>query len=154
MQVLFDPNTATLLDFLNLFLTDEFFQLTSGQTNFYAAQYIEARPENPTSKSWSPTTHNVIKVFLALYLLAGIVQKPQIKRFWSTDPLLQFALFRQVMQQNRFTEILKLLLFVDNSNFNANNPNRDKLYKSMGHCFVSGPSVQKCLYVHTTHFHR
>ena len=27
LQVLYDPHTATLLDFLNLFLTDEFFQL-------------------------------------------------------------------------------------------------------------------------------
>ena len=132
LQVLFDPNTATLLDFLNLFLTDEFFQLISGQTNLYAEQYIEANPENPTSNTCSPTTPNEIKLFLALYLLTGIVQKPQIKQFWSTDPLLQTALFNQVMARNRFTEILKFLHFVDNSNYNANDPNRDKLYKVRG----------------------
>ena len=95
LQVLFDPNTATLLDFLNLFLTDEFFQLISGQTNLYAEQYIEANPENPTSKTWSPTSPNEIELFLALYLLTGIVQKPQNKQFWSTDLLLQTALFNQ-----------------------------------------------------------
>ena len=76
LQVLFDPNTATLLDFLNLFFADEFFQLILGQTNLYAEQYIEANLENPTSKTWSPTTPNEIKFFLALYLLTGIVQKP------------------------------------------------------------------------------
>ena len=64
LQFLLDPNTATLLDFQNVFLRDEFFQFISGQTNFYAGQYVEANPENPTSKSWSPTTHNVIKVLL------------------------------------------------------------------------------------------
>ena len=132
LQVLFDPNTATLLDFLNLFLTDEFFQLISGQTNLFAEQYIETNRENPTLKTWSPTTPNEIKFFLALYLLTGIVQKPQIKHFWSTDPLLQTALFNQVMARDRFTEILKFLYFVDNSNYNTNDPNRDKLYKVRG----------------------
>ena len=33
------------------------------------------------------------------------------------------------MIRNRFTEILKFLHFVDNSNYNANDPNRNKLYK-------------------------
>ena len=132
LQVLFDPNTATLLDFLRLFLTDDFFQLISGETNLYAEQYIEANPENPTSKTWSPTTPNEIKFFLVLYLLTGIVQKPQIKQFWSTNPHLQSALFNQVMAQNRFTEILKFLHFVDNSNYNANDPNRNILYKVWG----------------------
>ena len=95
-------------------------------------QYIEANPENPTSKTWSPTAPNEIKLFLPLYLLTGIVQKLQIKQFWSTDPLLQTALFNQVMARNRFTEILKLFHFVDNSNYNANDPNRDKMYKGRG----------------------
>ena len=36
------------------------------------------------------------------------------------------------MARNRFTEILKFLHFVDNSNYNANDPNRDKLYKVRG----------------------
>ena len=36
------------------------------------------------------------------------------------------------MARNRFTEILKFLHFVDNSNYNANDPNRDKLYKVWG----------------------
>ena len=79
LQVLLDPNIVTLLDFLNIFLTNEFFQLISGQKNLYAESYIEANPENPTSKTLSPTTPNEIKLFLALYLLTGIVRKPQIK---------------------------------------------------------------------------
>ena len=36
------------------------------------------------------------------------------------------------MARNRFTEILKFLHSVDNSNYNANDPNRDKLYKVWG----------------------
>ena len=36
LQVLFDANTATLSDFLNLFLTDKFFQLISRRENLYA----------------------------------------------------------------------------------------------------------------------
>ena len=67
LQVLFDPNTATLLDFLNLFLIDEFFQLISGQTRLYAEQYIEANPENPTSKTWSATTLNDQTLFSTVF---------------------------------------------------------------------------------------
>ena len=129
LQVLLDPNIVTLLDFLNIFLTNEFFQLISGQKNLYAESYIEANPENPTSKTLSPTTPNEIKLFLALYLLTGIVRKPQIKQFWSTNQLLQTALFNQVMARSRFTEALKFLHFVDKSDHNTNDPNRDKLYK-------------------------
>ena len=36
------------------------------------------------------------------------------------------------MARNRFTEKLKFLHFVDNSNYNANDANRDKLYKVRG----------------------
>ena len=99
----FDPNTATLLDLLNLFLTGEIFQLILGQKNLYAEQYIDVNLENPISKTWPPTTPNEIKLFLALYLLTGIVQKPQIKQFWCTDPLLRTSLFNQVIARNRFT---------------------------------------------------
>ena len=36
------------------------------------------------------------------------------------------------MARNRFTEILKFFHFIDNSNYNVNDPNRDKLYKVQG----------------------
>ena len=103
LQVLLDPNTATLLDFLNLFLTDEFFQLISGQTNLYAEQYIEATSENPTSKTWSPTTPNEIK----LHKMRWNSSKATYQTILSTNSLLQTALFNQVMAQSRFTEILQ-----------------------------------------------
>ena len=80
----------------------------------------------------SPTRPNEIKLFLVLYLLTGIVRKPQIKQFWSTNQLLQTALFNQVMARSRFTEALIFLHFVDKSNHNTNDPNRDKLYKVRG----------------------
>ena len=52
------------------------------------------------------------------------------------------------MARNRFTEKLKFLYFVDNSNYNANDPNRDKLYKVR--CVVEFPVDQfKNIYILT-----
>ena len=52
------------------------------------------------------------------------------------------------MARNRFTEKLKFLYFVDNSNYNANDPNRDKLYKVR--CVVAFPVDQfKNIYILT-----
>ena len=43
--------------------------------------------------------------------------------------MLKGSMFNCVMPTNRFQLILQFLHFVDNSHFNANGPNRDRLHK-------------------------
>ena len=118
-----------ILDYLKLFVTEDLYELISVQTNLYANQYIEANPDSATLQQWKATTAKEIRYFLALYLLTGFIQKPQVCQYWSTDPLLQTSIFNQVMSWNRFQKILEFLHFADNSNYDANDPNWDKLYK-------------------------
>ena len=112
-----------------MFITEDFYELISVQTNLYADQYIEANPDNATSRQWKATTAKEIRHFLALYLLTGFIQKPQVRQYWSTDPLLLTSIFNQVMSRNRFQKILEFLHIADNSNYDANDPNRNKPYK-------------------------
>ena len=130
LQVPFNKTNARILDYFKLFATSDFYQMISDQTNLYAEQHFQSNPDDKSSSSWTPTTAAVIRHFLALYFLTRIVQKPQIRKYWSTDPLLQNSAFNQVMIRNRFQKILQFLHFADNSNYDATDPGRDKLFKS------------------------
>lgn len=102
------------------------------QTNLYAAQYKRNHqnlPPNVRVNHWKETNRNEMKKFLALVLLMGIVRKPEILDYWSTDDLLKGSIFNNVMARNRFQSILQFLHFADNSNYDANDRNQDTLYK-------------------------
>ena len=126
------PNNPSTGDFLNLFLTDEFFDILVEQTNLYAIQYKRNNPNLPPhsrANEWFDTTRVEMKQFIALSLLMGIVRKPEIAQYWSTNPLLKGSIFNSVMPRNRFQSILQFLHFADNSQFDPNDPDRDRLYK-------------------------
>ena len=70
-----------------------------------------------------------MKDFIALLLLSGITQKPEINHYWSTNLLLKSSIFNETMARNRYQTIMEFLHFNDNSNYNRNDPARDKLYE-------------------------
>ena len=61
LQADFDKENATILDYLKLFITEDFCELISVQTNLYADQYIEANPDSATSRQWKATTAKEIR---------------------------------------------------------------------------------------------
>ena len=102
------PEEPTEIDFLDLFLDDEFFTMLTTQTHLYAVQYREIHqilPRYSRAANWKPVTNEEMREFLALYLLTGIVRKPELSQYWSTDPLLKRAIFNEVMPRNRFQSI-------------------------------------------------
>ena len=106
------------VDFLGLLLDDEFFKLLVDQTNLYAAQYLAAQLELPPHsriRKWVDVSIPDMKTFLSLYLLTGIVVKPELQQYWSTNPLIKTEFCKNVMPRNRFQLILELLHFNDNS---------------------------------------
>ena len=126
------PDEAGAGDYMKLFFTDEFFDLLVTQTNLYASQYIRNFPNLPThsqARAWFDTTRAEMKKFLALSLLMGIVRKPAISDYWSTSPFLKGSVFNSVMPRNRYQTILRFLHFADNSQYDPNDPDRDRLYK-------------------------
>jgi len=56
---------------------------------------------------WHDTTTDEMRQFIGLVLLMGIIHKPVIEMYWSTDPLYVTPLFSSVMQRNRFSMLLK-----------------------------------------------
>ena len=66
---------------------------------------------------------------LALMVLMGIVHKPRLTMYWSKDNIMATPIFNQVMRRDRFLLLLRFLHFADNSRYNPNDPDRDKLYK-------------------------
>ena len=98
---------------------DEFLKIISEQANLYAEQYIAHLDDRHYSCSqlWVPTSPDDIRTFLALYLLTGIIQKPVLSQYWSTDFLLQTSLFNHVMPRNRLQMILQFIHFADNTFF-------------------------------------
>ena len=92
-------------------------------------QYNLNLPPHSRANAWFDTSRGEMKKFIALSLLMGIVGKPEISNYWSTDPLLKGSVFNSAMPRNRFQNILQFLHFADNSHYNPNDPNRDRLYK-------------------------
>lgn len=70
-----------------------------------------------------------MKKCISLYLLTGIIRKPLISQYWSTNPLIRTPFLKTVMPRNRFQSILEFLHFNDNTLYNLNDPDRDRLYK-------------------------
>ena len=80
------------------------------------------------TKSVADATVNEIERFLALYVLTGIVKKPELSEYWSTNPLLRTPIFGEIMSRNQFQTTLEFLRFNDNSKYNRNNPNWSCLF--------------------------
>ena len=70
-----------------------------------------------------------MKTFMSLYLLTGIVVKPKLQQYLRTNPLIKIKFFNNVIPRNRFQLILEFLHFNENSQYHANDPNHDRIYK-------------------------
>ena len=82
------------------------------------------------ANSWHPTDPREMKQFLGMLFLTGIIRKPAINLYWSTDPLYSTPLFGAIMSRNRFQLLLKFLHFNDNAEMpGADDPSPDKLFK-------------------------
>ena len=65
-----------------------------------------------------------------LVFLLGIIHKPVIEMFWSTDPLFSTPLFSAVMTQNRLCLLLRFFHLNDSSYEPCrDDPKHDRLYK-------------------------
>ena len=104
-------NLTSCLDFFELFFTPEVWQLLFTQTNLYAEQ----KRGLVESSVWYPVTENEMKAWLSLYLNMGLVTKPNISAYWSTEPVLSSPFFTLVMSRTSFLQILRYLHFADNN---------------------------------------
>jgi len=90
------------------------------ETNRYADEV-----KHLTKTVWTPVSEDDVMCFLAITLLMGIVRKPTLSSYWSTDALTATPHFGILMSRNRFLAISQFLHFANNSL----NPGTDKLFK-------------------------
>ena len=86
-------------------------------------------PSYSKVRLWKDLTVEEMRKFLALHLLTGIIRKPEISQYWSTDLLLVNPIFNNLMSGNRYQSILEFLHFNGNTFYDATDPDRDCLFK-------------------------
>ena len=128
------PDEPSTLDFVQLYLTDNIFNILVAETNSYAHQFLaaidgEARPSY--SGKWTPVTLPEIKKIIGVIFLMGVIYKPTIPMYWVTEEIYWTPAFSVIMTRTRFQLILKILHFNDNlhPNYDPNAEDRDKLHK-------------------------
>ena len=103
------------------------------ETNRYAEQFLDKERDNLRPHSvmcqWVPTSRNEMCAFLGLMMLMGIIYKPRIGMYWSNDELYSTPIFKSIMTRDHFLLMIKVLHFADNTSYDANDPNRDRLFK-------------------------
>jgi len=110
------PPTANALDYFRLYVTDDILDLIVRQTNTYADQYIagnDLKPHSP-AQNWVRTDRDEILAFIGLSILMGVVYKPRIHMYWSTDAIYQTDIFSNVMSRDRYLLLLRFLHFENN----------------------------------------
>ena len=127
-----EDNPPVIPEFLDLVLDNNLYMYLTTQTNLYMTKYLEPHPDlllHSHYRCWDRVSTTEMKEFLSLYLLNGIIKKPVIHQYWSTHPTLKTQLFNNTMPINCFQSILEFFHFNDNSQYSANDPNRDQLFK-------------------------
>ena len=105
-------DTPNLLDFVELYLTDEILTHVVNETNRYAHQYLEENSEkadNTYFSAWTDTGILEMKKFFGLVILMGIIHKPNLPMYWSTDILYHIPIFSKILTRDRFCLLQKFL---------------------------------------------
>jgi len=132
-SVIIDTTDFDEVDYFYHFVDDTLVDVFVRETNRFVEYQFRTRGKSFGSHSIihllrsKPVTSEEMKKFLALILLTGIVRKPEMNMYWSTNPLICTPLFSQIMTRNRFFSILKFWHFVDPET--GNRPQSDKMYK-------------------------
>ena len=83
------PENADMIDFLDIFLDEEFYNMITAQANLYIFQFREKHTilsRYSKARNRKDVTNDEMRQFIALQVLTGIVKKPEISQYWSTIP--------------------------------------------------------------------
>ena len=76
-----------------------------------------------------PSDRAEMHSLLTIYIMTRLIHKPTTDMYWSKDTLVSTPIFRQMMSKDKFLLMLRSLFFAHNNSYNANDQDRDKLYK-------------------------
>ncbi len=118
------PASATEVQCFKLFFTEELVGEIVEETNRYASELQEKMAPGVLGKMarWVPTTIKKMYLFLMAVLLMGVIKKPSLRHYWSTDPLLQTPFFGTLFSQDRFLLLLRCLHFTNSARVSHHDP--------------------------------
>lgn len=121
------PENVSVWYYLNLFISDNIFELIVVETNRNAEQYLSKVRLTKSSRfsKWTPTNINEIKKFIGLLMWFGLVQMPNIESYWSLKSRYANNVASNTMSRNRFELLLRFWHFSDNEKA----PQGDRIYK-------------------------
>ncbi|KAF8785039.1 PiggyBac transposable element-derived protein like [Argiope bruennichi] len=127
-------HSSSPLEFFGIFFDDDIVSFIASETNRFAEDFIENNELTPSSRShnWKDMDSSEIRVFLALLILQGILQKPIQKLYWSQIPYFYTPFFGQIMSERRFALLMKFLHFTNNATIDTSNhpqPGLRKIYE-------------------------
>ena len=121
------PQNATAVDQLKLYITGDTVDYIVCEINKYAEQFIRTNTLKPhSSVQQRMPTNREMWAFLGLSVLMGIMYKPRLNLYWSTDAIFQTDFFPSVMARDRY---LLILHFADNATHDPKDPSSDRLWK-------------------------
>ena len=117
-------------DFISLFLREEIFELLVTWTNKRAAMSKEDLLVEGNELNWKDVTISEMKKFIGMTFFTGLIRKPEIRDYWSTELLMSTPYFshENSLSRNRCIMILKFIRFSDPE---AATPN-DKMSRIQG----------------------
>lgn len=107
--------------FLQLFLTEELFEMLCYWTNKKAEMNLEEEDIDPSGdlptplSRWRPTNVFEVKKLLGILLCMQMNRKPEIRSYWSRNIIYKSDFFQdsKCLSRNRFEDILRHLRFCD-----------------------------------------
>ena len=121
-----DVRGYSTINFLNLMFKDSNFDKIAEETNRYARQAMETKPD----PAWRETDAEEVKAFFALNILFGIKQLPKVYSYWSRNQLLGVPEVQKIFPRNRFAKISQYLHLNDKRReLPHGHTNHDKLFK-------------------------
>ena len=107
--------TKTFGDFFRLFVTLEFLSILCQRTNLYArkngADTPKPNKKRPSKGLWKSIAPTEMLRWLSLTFLMGLIKKPSINDYWSTQPEMATPIFPATMARDRFKAILRSVYF-------------------------------------------
>ena len=120
-------NNSSFLDYFHIFFTENVYQLIVDESIHFERQQRQL-PDNTQGDLYNFIVPD-LKAWLRLTLAMGLVNKSNLKAYWSTDFVIKTLLFPSTMSRDRYLQILRFLHFVNNDTApNMADLNKDKLW--------------------------
>ena len=107
-----NTETATPIDYFQLYITDSVFQTIVNNTNKYQEYSTRVRrARDPTYRDplWVEIGMDKMKAYFGLAVLFGVHNQPRYRNYWSSNPLLGNAAVQKIMTLWRYQKISEYL---------------------------------------------